>query len=525
MAETFLHELFQPSNLVQSDTQEQKCDICLQETGSMSRETGLIELQVRLPCSHVVGSGCIAVWLKNNNSCPICRREFFPRPSLEDGMVLDQDEDDEEEEEQEEYRERLQLLETICQNYCLQLDLDRRTISIAQMIMPKLVRLYPFYNVVTDIYDDNAVGLVALGIYIASCLTDHPRSPREICRVEDANGHRIQESCAISSDHIRSFYGIIYEQKEELIDDRILESLEGHDVFWPSYDLYSGSDDLLECRRDLLTISVRCANECANLQVPSPMDDLAQHIAANLIQTGFHAYSHPENSQYVSESEITAVSIYIASHLVGRPISPKAIQGLIGDLYPDIRFTYRVVRRACNELVKKDYGEKLGVQLSWETLEAEVGEQGDGSRHEDPDEAEATRGGATPNVFATATRTQRLFDLCDAYVLRLEPPNDHRTFDLARALSERFDSLPIFAGRCPESIAAACVYISCMVTDRQISYAFLVAKTAVSITSIHTTHMMMVREINLGRVNIEDIIEPLQVHPHDISSSLPAIGY
>ena len=90
----------------------------------MSRETGLIKLQLRLPCGHVVGSECIAVWLKANNSCPICRREFFPaqpRPDLEDGMMEGQEEEDqveEEEEDEEEEADRLRRLEGVCQEYC-----------------------------------------------------------------------------------------------------------------------------------------------------------------------------------------------------------------------------------------------------------------------------------------------------------------------------------------------------------------------------------------------------------------------
>lgn len=30
---------------------------------------------VRLPCNHIFGNSCIREWLKNNVSCPLCRRE------------------------------------------------------------------------------------------------------------------------------------------------------------------------------------------------------------------------------------------------------------------------------------------------------------------------------------------------------------------------------------------------------------------------------------------------------------------
>ena len=80
----------------------------------MSRETGLIELQLRLPCGQVVGSGCVAVWLKANNSCPVCRREFFPaqpRQDLEDSMMEGQEEEDQVEEEE---ADRVRMLERVC---------------------------------------------------------------------------------------------------------------------------------------------------------------------------------------------------------------------------------------------------------------------------------------------------------------------------------------------------------------------------------------------------------------------------
>ena len=491
----------------------------------MSRETGLVELQVRLPCSHIIGSGCIAIWLKDNRSCPICRREFFPaqqQPYPEDDMVWDQEEEDEEEEDDEDDGERLQLLEILCQNYCLQLDLDRKTIEVTQMIIQKLLGFYPFSQAVSAIYERNAICLVGLAIYISSCLTDHPRSPREICRVKDVNGDRIQHSCAINGNDIRSFYSMIYLRREQLIDDRILESLEGRDVVWPPHDLHDGSDDIIECNRDLPRISALCANGCAELEVHWTVDSLAWHIAENVIRAGFHAYSHPRFSRYISPSEVTAVSIYTASHLVGRPISREAIHSLLADGDPDIRSTYRTVRYACNQLVREGLHEKLDLKLSWETLEAEVGELDDEPRHGGLDEVTAAQGEAIPNISTAAARLELLKDLCNGYCSRLEPPNDPQTLVVAQRLAERFDSSWTLVGYCLESTAAVYVYIACHLTGRRICYALLEAATAVSINSIHSTHMRIVREINLGRVHIQDIIGSASQGISD--SLLPANG-
>lgn len=94
MAAEFLRQLFQIENIVLSD--DSRCCICLADYGLLCTETGVIECEIRLPCNHVVGSFCVAKWLSptqlGHNSCPLCRREFFPaqpRPYLEHGIMND----------------------------------------------------------------------------------------------------------------------------------------------------------------------------------------------------------------------------------------------------------------------------------------------------------------------------------------------------------------------------------------------------------------------------------------------------
>ena len=58
------------------------CMICWEEYGTVASDNGTIEHAVRLPCSHDVGSECIANWLSpsdgSGNACPMCMTVFFP---------------------------------------------------------------------------------------------------------------------------------------------------------------------------------------------------------------------------------------------------------------------------------------------------------------------------------------------------------------------------------------------------------------------------------------------------------------
>ena len=186
MAEAFLDKLLQTTDSIQSD--DRNCVICLQETGKISRETGYIELLVSLPCTHIVGSGCIARWLKENNSCPCCRREFFPaqpRPYLEHGVMEGQEDEDQEDEDQE--NEELPPdrpdLERLCEDYCSQLCLDSRTANVVKVISLNILPVGILSHMVIESLDNV---LAAVGIYIASCILGHPRSPREILRGQEA---------------------------------------------------------------------------------------------------------------------------------------------------------------------------------------------------------------------------------------------------------------------------------------------------------------------------------------------------
>lgn len=396
MAETFLNELLQTANSVPSDDQNRDCVICLQETGTMSRDTGLIELQLRLPCRHIVGSGCITTWLRENNSCPLCRREFFPsqpRSYFEHDELESEDEDDgdQEDENQVDFEIRQVMFEDLCEEFCIQLGLDDITIQTAQNICQNISDRGVLFLIVSGVHD---YAIVALAVYIASCVAGHARSPREICRVRDENDDPILESYGISCDNIREAYDTVYDRREELIDYDLKRLFERRGVLvWPSVG-HARSDEQIERARDLLAAKTGCSKYCDQLQVAVPVDELSQHIAANLINEGFHALGYPENSRYsyVFPLEIAAVSIYIASHLVGKPIHRRAIQDLVEDEYVTVRFNYRVndirsiyrtVSDKRDQLVDEVFRKSLALDLNWQSLEIDVGEEGGDGRYGD----------------------------------------------------------------------------------------------------------------------------------------------
>ena len=102
-SKTFLAELLKKKNHVPT-TKDQECLICQEKYETKSSGSETAERQIRLPCNakHTVGSRCIAHWLQDHNTCPICRAELFPAERSRSGneplYISLLDDDDEEEE-------------------------------------------------------------------------------------------------------------------------------------------------------------------------------------------------------------------------------------------------------------------------------------------------------------------------------------------------------------------------------------------------------------------------------------------
>ena len=218
---------------------EERCSICLEEYGTLSRETGTIEVEVRLPCNHGTGSACIATWLKDHNSCPICRHEFFPaqpRPYLEHGIINDGEQDeenqyadideDENEIDADDYdhfrRSNSEItIKELIEEYCQKLLLADNIPTLALFIARKLSE----WNRWTEAHTKWCVA--AVSIYVASFLSREPRSPRDIYIVS-----------LVEEDHIRSTYDEVWPLRGYLADDDMPELLCDADVHrlgnWPS---------------------------------------------------------------------------------------------------------------------------------------------------------------------------------------------------------------------------------------------------------------------------------------------------
>ena len=79
MAEAFLRNLPQVGEDELPD--DKQCGICREKFGKAELHAEAMEIPVRLPCQHIVGSDCIRKWVSpeehGKNTCPFCRSVLF----------------------------------------------------------------------------------------------------------------------------------------------------------------------------------------------------------------------------------------------------------------------------------------------------------------------------------------------------------------------------------------------------------------------------------------------------------------
>ena len=313
MSEAFLHELLQACNI--EKIEGERCGICLEEFDTLSRETGTIEVATRLPCNHIVGSACIATWLKDNNTCPICRRVFFeaqPRPYLEHGIMAGQGIHDEDEP---------RHIRHINEIYCAQLGLlDMEVSMISGYLIQKLIES----RLLGEGHREECI--IAVSIYMATHLTGIPKSPRQLANVTD-----------VEADHIRVIYDVIYPERERLADEHFLSLMEevlgetGPPI-WPAPG-HLVTDEEIEHHQSVQMLRERCEQACNELGLVAAGAEITHRVAARLYMAGIMASLSP--------MELTAASMLMASDMTCSSISTRRVAEAIHMSESRVRHAYQ----------------------------------------------------------------------------------------------------------------------------------------------------------------------------------------
>lgn len=180
---SFLDELLCMGNSeklrMEADADEE-CAICQENYNTPTSG----EYKIQLPCcgKHTMGSKCIETWLCRQNTCPLCRQEFFPANSFGD-YPFDFDEDEDVNYTEEDYERGLDvdlgLVRQLCHQLCHELGL--RAPDLVIHIAIEVAQRGCFYHVFQNqpTYVD-CLNQGAACIYMASHLTNQPLTMDEI---------------------------------------------------------------------------------------------------------------------------------------------------------------------------------------------------------------------------------------------------------------------------------------------------------------------------------------------------------
>ena len=368
MSAAFLADILKIENSILWDS-GQPCCICLENFGTMSSETGVVEYGVRLLCSHYVGSSCIATWLRSNNTCPVCRHAFFPaqpRPYLEHGIIAN---------ESDSYR--------LWRAGCSRLNLSNRASALAAQLVAKLRT--PGW---LQAYSPNCVGSVA--IYVVSHIMGEPKSPEDISTLFRN----------MQSDLIRYIYQFIHPRRDQLVTRELFMDpaarAHAQGVFAmllnganlgdmlallptpsevigfirskPEAPSLTGLEYGVISRRE--QINERIGRICTQLGydhglVGGFIDDLCREIAHNIRRTMILDSRSPQPAM--------AVSVYMGSHLLCVGASIRRISEVVGVSERTIRTAYGSVYPRRAELVEPSFFSsvspvKLHQALAWPAL-------------------------------------------------------------------------------------------------------------------------------------------------------------
>ena len=282
--------------------------------GSLSSETGIIECLIRLPCSHLIGSHCIATWLHDNNTCPVCRRVFFPaqpRPHPGHGVIVNRDGDDAGE---------LSRDDAVVLLYH---EVERiEMISGMLGVSPAVCQLSMLIGRLSFHFDalrgSSRVARAAMSVFAASHLLGHPVTLDQLARVVERTRRSIYDT-----------YRLFYPERHIVSNDSefILLLREGSEragigsptlPAWPRPIYADAIWDMMnshfETEHETILIEVSCG------------------ILSILMVKPY--FNHNEILRVV------ALSIYLASHLRQISVSCAEISAVTGVSVGDLRATY-----------------------------------------------------------------------------------------------------------------------------------------------------------------------------------------
>ena len=285
---------------------------CHEEVGSLSSETGIIECLIRLPCNHLVGSHCIAIWLHDNNTCPVCRREFFPAqsgPHSIHNIITSLDDDDAGDVHGE--QDGLQLLAE-------EIDWITWLLELSPAVC-RLSRLIGMLSFPLDaLRGDSRKARAAISVFAASHLLGRGVTADRLAPVVELTRHSIYET-----------YGRMYPERRIVSNDRNFVVLVGT---W-SERARAGSSTPPDWPRPMY------ADAVSNM--------MTSHFEAEhetiLIEVTIGIVSSLAIKPYFIDEEMShvlALSIYLASYLRQIPVSCAEISAATEASVGDLRATY-----------------------------------------------------------------------------------------------------------------------------------------------------------------------------------------
>ena len=358
MAQEFLDQLLRMENTVKVDEQE-TCMVCLESYGTLNSSTGAIEVQVRLPCSHLVGTICIATWLRDNNSCPACRATFFPaqpRPYLEYGIINDRPSANTRRMGGPDERVTLEICDWLCE----ELNLASEVSSMAQSITHPLSRMLRGHF-------HSPECKAAVSVFIAWLLLNPGFGAGSVDILLPDMTHRTR----VGEEHIRSTYRHIYPNRMELIESDLLPGLarlhmEGILAFLPSpnpEDSIASSEEEENDRED--EISERELGDlaeireqlCAAVGGDEDLSEILEDLAEQILNT------MDDESELADRSEQLrgAVCTFMACHLMGAEISYSDVARIHGVSERLLREAYAYIFPRRNNLIEPETTETMGI--------------------------------------------------------------------------------------------------------------------------------------------------------------------